>query len=357
MFNYREMEFKSSSKVFFKKEIFMKKIILCAAILCLTAGAGFAQVDTTLDQYKGGIEDFAKDLAGVLPINSSIGLNWNDAYIGQILDTPPHFGVGITGGFSTLPYKTIETLVEDAMGGDSQDIPSFIRTMGVPIPAAAIDARIGGFVLPFDIGLKFGYIDLDIEDVKVDYLLLGADLRYRVLEQTALIPKISVGAGFNYMKSNVTMSNALGSGVTIDTSSDLSSYGITNISLSAPDLYLEMATKVIDFKVQASWKALIFEPSLGLGVSYGMSEVSVGAESTLSANGGGSVDDAITRLSALGYDIDGTSVGYTKKVNAFAYRLFGGVGFNLMVFRIDLGLLYGLNTGSWGATLGARVQL
>jgi hypothetical protein len=345
-------------KPFLFKENCMRKIVLCAAILCLAAGAGFSQTPT-LDNYKDGIEDFAEDLAGVLPMNSAIGLNWNDAYIGQITDAPPHFGLGVTSGFTTLPYKTIKNLVEDAMGRDAEDIPDAIRRIGVPIPAATIDARIGGFVLPFDFGLKFGYLDFDSEDLKVDYLLLGTDVRYRLLEQTALIPKISVGLGFNYMKSKATLSDALGDDVTINTT-DYSSYlnGITAISLSSPDLYLEMKTKVIDFKVQASWKALIFEPSIGLGVSYGMSEVSAGAESILSTTGGtGTVDDAIQVLNGLGYDIDGASIGYTKKVNAFAYRLFGGLGLNLMIFRLDLGLLYGMNTGSWGASVGARVQL
>ncbi|MDR3201226.1 MAG: hypothetical protein LBT68_07180 [Spirochaetales bacterium] len=180
----------------------MKKIGLIFAIFCLAAGLGFSQ--TTLDRYKGGIEDFAEDLAAVLPINSMIGLNWNDAYIGQFLGVPPHFGIGFTGGFTTIPYGPIKDLVQDAMGGDSGDIPSLVRSMGIPIPAYTIDARIGGFILPFDAGLKFGYLKMDISDVKIDYLLVGGDVRYCVLEQLLLVPDVSIGLGFNYMKTNAT---------------------------------------------------------------------------------------------------------------------------------------------------------
>jgi hypothetical protein len=87
-----------------------------------------------------------------------------------------------------------------------------------------------------------------------------------------------------------------------------------------------------------------------------MSEVSAGAESQMTATGG-TTTDAIAGLNALGYDVNGSKIGYTKNVTAFSYRIFGGVGFNLLVIRLDLGLLYGLNTGSWGATFGGRVQL
>jgi hypothetical protein len=339
------------------KENKMKKIIICIVILCLAAASGFAQVN--LNQYKKGIEDFADDLATILPMNSAIGLNWNDAYIGQLLDVPPHFGIGVTAGVVNIPYGPVKNLVEDAMDGDSSDIPSFVKTFGVPIPAYTIDARIGGFMLPFDIGLKFGYLNLDISDVQIDYLLLGGDVRYCVLEQTVLIPKVSVGAGFNYMKTNATMSGALGSGMTIDTTASSSQLGgVTQLDFSTPDLYLEMKTKVLDFKAQASWSALIFEPSIGLGASYGMSEVSAGAESTMSVTGGSAtVDDVVDGLNGLGYDVGGAKLGYTKKVNAMSYRLFGGLGFNLAVLRLDLGFLYGINSGSWGATVGARFQM
>ncbi|MDR1625470.1 MAG: hypothetical protein LBT33_02930 [Spirochaetia bacterium] len=333
----------------------MKKFVVWLLALCFVAGMGFSQA-VNLDQYQKGIEDFADDLATVLPLNASIGLNWNDAYIGQILDVPPHFGIGVTVGATSIPYAPIKNLVEDAMGGDSTDIPSYIKNLGVPVPAGAIDARIGGFFLPFDIGVKFGYLKLDISDVEAEYLLLGGDVRYCLLEQLAAIPKISVGVGFNYMKADATLSGVLDA-TTIDAASAFGGSGTHEIRISSPDLYLEMETKVIDFKVQASWNLLIVEPSLGLGASYGFSKVAAGAESKLNHNGAPITSTEIALLEDEGFDVDGKGIGYTKNVSALTYRAFGGVGFILPFVRLDLGLLYGINAGSWGATFGGRFQL
>lgn len=331
----------------------MKRFITGLVILFLAAGTVFSQTAINLDQYRTGIEDFADDLAAVLPLNSSIGLNWNDAYIGQILDVPPHFGIGVTAGFTTIPYGPIKNLVEDAMGGNSDDIPSLVKSVGVPVPAGVIDARIGGFFLPFDIGLKVGYLKFDMSDIKVDYLLLGGDVRYCVLEQAVFIPKISVGVGFNYMKTDATLGGIMNA-TTIDASAAYGhAAGADMVSMTSPDLYLEMESKVLDFKVQASWNVLIIEPSIGLGASYGFSQVAAGAESSLQLTGAADM----ATLSGLGYDVDSAGIGYTKNVSAASFRAFGGVGFLLPFVRIDLGLLYGLTTRSWGASLGGRFQL
>jgi hypothetical protein len=333
----------------------MKKFVTILAVFWLAAGMGFSQ-SVDLDQYQKGIGDFADDLAAVLPLTASIGLNWNDAYIGQILDAPPHFGVGLTAGFTSIPYAPIKNLVEDAMGGDSGDIPAYIKSVGVPVPAGVIDARIGGFLLPFDIGLKFGYLKLDISDLKIDYLLLGGDVRYCVLEQVVAIPEISVGAGFNYMKTNATVSNVLNT-TRIDVPSGYGTLSGQTLTMLSPDLYLEMETKVLDFKVQASWNILIVEPSIGLGASYGFSRIAAGAESRLQAGGSNINSTELALLEDNGFDADSKGIGYTKNVSSVAYRAFGGLGFHLPFVRIDLGLLYGLNAGSWGATVGGRFQL
>jgi hypothetical protein len=333
----------------------MKKLIVGLLILCMAAGMGFSQVPIL--EYKKGIEDFADDLAAVLPLNSSIGLNWNDAYIGQILDVPPHFALGVTAGVTTIPYAPIKNLVEDAMGGNSDDIPSFIRSMGVPVPAGVVDARIGGAFLPFDVGLKFGYLKLDMNKVEVDYLLMGGDIRYCVIEQLVAIPEISVGVGFNYMKTNATLSGIMDS-TTIDASSAFGNPANTDtLTIGSPDLYLEMETKVIDFKVQASWNLLVVEPSIGLGASYGISRVAAGAESTLKYNGNLIDGNKVSALENAGFDVDSAGIGYTKNVSAFTYRAFGGIGFHLPFVRLDVGLLYGINTGSYGASFGGRFQL
>jgi hypothetical protein len=340
----------------------MKRISSLSAILCLAAALGFAQ-SPDLDTYKSGIRDFADELAAVLPMNSLIGLNWNDAYIGQF-EALPHAGIGFTAGFTTLPSGAIKNIIENTMGGDSMDLPDVLQKTGIPIPAGTIDVRISGFSLPMDLGIKFGYFNFNSNDIKGDSLLVGGDIRCCILEQTILIPKISIGAGFNYLRTQIKLGGVLGDDVEILVPPSLAGYlpGINSLIVSSPELYLETATKVIDFKIQASWQALIFEPSIGLGMSYGVSRITAGAQSSIYKNDATNPANILSppemaALSALGFDVDEKGIGYTSTVAALSYRLFGGIGFNLSAFRMSLGLLFGMNTGSWGATFGARLQL
>jgi hypothetical protein len=340
----------------------MKKILLCVAIICLGVTTAFSQQVPDLANYKNSIEDFSDDLAAVLPINSTLGLNWNDAYIGQILGVPPHFGIGISSGFTTVPYGPLKTILNDIAPGSSGNIPGFIKSMGIPIPAAVVEARVGGFILPFDVGLKVGFMNFKAgDDLDADYFLVGGDIRYCLLEQKIAIPKISIGIGYNYAKSNITLGGTL-EDTRIDTSANqtMSGLGVNSLTVTSPDFYLEWETKVIDLKAQASWNFIILEPSIGLGASYGMSRVSAGAESRLYAYANGSTTpitpQQIAALGGLGYDVNSAGIGYTNNVNSMSYRIFGGLGVKILLVRLDLGLMYGLNTGSWGANLGARVQ-
>ena len=47
-------------------------------------------------------------LAKALPYNTSVGLNWSDAFIGKF----PRFGVGITVGTTLMPYSAFQGVAE-----------------------------------------------------------------------------------------------------------------------------------------------------------------------------------------------------------------------------------------------------
>jgi len=148
----------------------------------------------------------ASTLSATLPFNSTLGLNWSDAYIGQLLGVPPHFGVGVSAGATTVQADEIKTLLT-TLGVDTGAFPRI-----VPIPAAVAEARIGGFLLPFDIGVKGGYIPPDlgktIKDatggLNLDYLAAGADLRFALIKGNLLLPRVSLGVGVNYMKGGLS---------------------------------------------------------------------------------------------------------------------------------------------------------
>jgi hypothetical protein len=305
------------------------------------------------------MENFAGDLASVLPMNSTIGLNWSDAYIGQLIAVPPSFGIGVTMGFTGVPYSAIESILVDTLGASSADIPDVVKDIGLPLPAIALDARLGGFIIPFDIGFKIGFIPKSVEEqidstISLDYLLVGFDFRYLLMKQRfVVLPEISVGVGYNYLKGSVGMKDILPDIVISELEAPLSG----QLSLASPDFNFDWTTQVIDLKAQASWSLLIIQPSVGLGASYGMSTVSGGVKSNLLLNGNPIEAAQLEQLKALGYDVDGLGIAVSSDVNGWSFRGFLGMSVNILILRIDAGVQYNFIGKNMGASIGARIQL
>jgi hypothetical protein len=345
-------------------------------ILVLVIGPGalvFAQTPPTtvnlIDDFKKGFQQFSDDVASVLPMNSTIGLNWSDAYIGQLIALPPSLGVGITAGVTGIPYDSVKKILVDTLKGDDNEIPSLIKDYGLPLPAMAIDARLGGFILPFDIGFKFGFVPKTLADqvgdnIKIDFLLVGGDIRYLLMKQRfVVIPEVSVGVGYNYLKGSVEFGGVLPNLFEITLPEPPPGIAPTpwasgnKLSLSSPDFFIEWETKVVDLKAQASWSLLILQPSVGFGASYGSSHVGGGAKSQIQLNGSSLTPTQKTALSTLGFDVDDASIAVFSDVTGWSFRVFGGVSVNILILRLDLGIQYNLIGGNMGASLGARIQL
>ena len=78
----------------------IKILSLFTAFLLISAAPVFSQSE--LDELKSRLDSFSEAMALSLPFNSTIGLNWSDAYIGQFLRLPPHFGAGLSVGVTAL---------------------------------------------------------------------------------------------------------------------------------------------------------------------------------------------------------------------------------------------------------------
>jgi len=171
----------------------MKKILIMAALVFLIASGAFAQY--SFSTFQSVFQGFATGAASALPLESSVGLDWADAYIGQF----PHLGIGLTVGAATIPYSAISSAIQ-TFGGSLPSGLSFLQTLGVPVPSYTIDARIGGFILPFDIGFRLGYVPPNVfssyNGTSIDYLLVGGDVRYALVKDHGFIPGISVGLGY-----------------------------------------------------------------------------------------------------------------------------------------------------------------
>lgn len=330
----------------------MKRLLVVVMMLFLATGA-FAQA-FTFNQFQSAFQDFASGVASALPLDSSVGLNWSDAYIGQL----PHFGLGATVGASFIPFSVVNKTITE-LGGTVPSNLGFLSSVGVPLPAYSIDLRIGGFILPFDIGLKFGYLPPNVfsGSFKADYLLAGGDIRYLLLKDHGFTPGLSVGAGFTHMSGEVFLPGVLGHSITISNVD----VGGTNYTLGFTDPSLQFAwsTNVIDLKLQLSKNLLIITPYVGAGVSYGISSAGGGMQSAMTLNGSAVTQQQIDQINSqygTNFTLQNPGFGVSAGANGVATRVFGGLSVNLFILKVGVGAEYELLSGSWAAMANVRLQ-
>jgi len=338
------------------------KIIAILIVLALIPVLGFAQ---TYEQYRDSFQQFSDDVANSLPLNAAIGNNSPDAYIGQFLRVPPNFSVGITGGVSTIPYDTVKSVFDD-LGITMPSQIADMKNLGVPFPAATVDARVGGFILPFDVGVKFGTLPSSVKallpsDMDAEFLLAGADVRYALMKGGAAKPTISVGLGYNYLSGSVTAKNvSSGYQITLPNSD--------TVDLSNPDAVFSWSTSVIDLKAQVSKKLLIFTPYAGAGAAMAVSSAGGGLKSDLYYNGSGTpatqadIDSIKQAIINAGYPVpdelsNTEGIQILSDSTGWAFRIYGGTAINILMMHIDLGAGYDLLGKNLQGTVGVRCQL
>lgn len=347
------------------------RIVVCFFAIFLFMGitfSAFAQMQD-LQNIQSGVKGFSEDISKAAPFNSLIGLNWSDAYIGKVYPgAPAHFGVGLSVGATTMEKKSIEKLGGYFTDGFSLPIPF------MPLPAYTAEARIGGFVLPFDIGFKFGILpSLNLplgEGIKLDYLLVGGDVRYAVIDGVAnkALPNVSVGLGVNYLKGGIgaKMGEAQSIPFNYDTDYPIPIHVHYTIALSKPDINLNWSTTSFEFKAQISKTFAIITPYFGLGGNYSLSKAGYAVDADITLNGNpvtqadiNAINDALVMLDRdpVDIDINGKSISSIINKNAFNARVFGGFSLNLAAFRLDLTGLFNILDQNFGATIGLRFQL
>lgn len=312
------------------------KLALALGALTL-ALAPMANAQTNISSLTGGLNTFVNDATASLPFASAAGLDWSDAYIGNLVAVPPHFGLGLTVGATTIPGKAVKPLVE-ALGGS-------LGMADVPLPLAAVNARIGGVLLPFDVGLKVGTVPggVTVGDYKVSYQNYGLDVRYALFQGEPLLPTVSLGAGVDYF--------AAGLEATYGSAVNYASGGNT-LNISAPKANLDLSSLTFEAKAQVSKSLLILTPYLGVSALLGSSTAKAGIHSTITPGAEGLAywQAFVPNLSAAGFSQE-------KSTSGFGLKVFGGASVNLVVFHFDLQGLYNLFDGAYGATVGARFQL
>jgi hypothetical protein len=347
-------------------------VILVALTLILSISAVESQENLgkrkNLDflSLQQSFSEMSEELGRELTFNSTLGLNWSDAYIGKLSDKPSRFGVGISaGGTSFKPESKLAFLDSLGLNFNNTFLKEYIY---LPIPNGVVEARIGGLGLPFDIGLKAMMLPLTFEangyTMRMDHIFAGADLRYALLDGKGWLPKISIAAGFNYMKNN-----------TETTSADTLVYSFRHgspkrqyrISIEQPKTYFEMENKTIDAKIQISKKFLIFTPYIGMGASYGWSTIGYGIHNTvkfdrgggyhtINAEDAGTINQFLNQAGLNPMNIDKN--GFASEISRTNYtlRAFGGLSLNLSALYLDITGLYSILDKNFGLNIGIRLQ-
>ncbi len=205
--------------------------------------SGLGVTTSQHDEISEGMQSFAGSLLTAIPEATTQNNVWADAYIGKLFPSLiPHIGAGFSFGLTQLDMSGLKTAA-DTLVSDYNSLSSLTTitdTLGITdfslesisftipetffLPSLSLDLRIGGVLLPFDIGIcammtnpnlsaidtsdpttltnASSGIDFDLSGFKgtVNYMVLGADIRYCIYEGNIILPKISVGGGYYYAK-------------------------------------------------------------------------------------------------------------------------------------------------------------
>lgn len=296
------------------KKIFLAALLFLFPLNVFFAAASAADVDESLNSFSENLN------ASVM--NAATQQNvYAEAWIGKLFpSTPPHFGAGFEFGVSKLDLSPLNDVLKIF---DAGSVPGTLV-----FPTITGNFRLGGFVLPFDFGFSFMYLNLSevkmADGIGLKYLNLGGDFRWAILKGEGALPQLSVGAGYYYTGGKVSYDNS---------------------GLSAG---LEFGTHTVFLQTQLSKTLIFFTPYLGLRGIFAASSVdwNWNATSALATK----ADFPNTRLAGSG------SVS-TSFFADFIPQLYGGFGLRFGGFALNLGGSYDFRNSIWGADLSLRFQL
>lgn len=310
-------------------------------------------------EIANGLNAFAGNILVAAPQAATQQNVWADAYIGKLFPSlPPHFGVGISLGGTKMDMTGLkdaatafEGMINDFVpdSGDSSITDQLKGTVdfgSIPdifvMPTVSIDARIGGIFLPFDIGISAmmtnpSLFSVDLSDPNsltsmsapmnfnafgfngsADYLTLGIDVRYCVLDGGVILPKVSVGAGYNITKGSFGISSDK-SGVDAN----------MNLSFNTQVIYVqaEVSKSIMIATVFGGARALVSNTSTSWAWNINGTKSLGGINLIISGEDSGScnADTTSSTYQDGKWDFSGVQP-----------QLYAGVGFNFLVFQTSL---------------------
>ena len=317
----------------------VRSVSAFTAALLLSAASAFAStadIDKAFESLNGTLTEVVPETTIQLGV-------WSDAYIGKLFPSfPPHFGAGVSAGGTFIETKalsnaigTIITEINSHAAGATTNF-NFTVPDQIPLPSASVHARIGGFILPFDIGVYGAYFDLNtlkFEDFTgtVNYYTIGGDIRYAIMKGSTTLPKLSVGAGYIRTHLALSMTGASTySGTVGSTPASVTANADTNTSFDLNTIFVQ---------AQISKKFLILTPYAGVRayVTSSKSHYDYSYSSTYEIGGvpQGNVPGG-NGSSSRDYGTDAFNFDW----NNIRPQLYAGLGLNLLFINCTVG-------GSW----------
>jgi hypothetical protein len=347
-----------------------KSLFVTAAMIAIAfvkPADSFAQV--SMRDIGDDLKEFSDDISGAAPFMASMGLDWSDPYIGQLIDVTPHWGIGLTPGATTLKLDNLNVLLEH-FGYEADD--GFLDKQ--LLPAYTINTRIGGFrTAPFDIGVKWGwlpYAPIFKNDISYESVVYGLDFRWELKRDWGMWPSMSIG----FEASRVTGGLRAKSAQMLDGGT----YGIETSGDATIGPVWE--AWVFDMKLQIAKE--FWEPrftafgGVRLGAAITRSGYQIaGSGADIKISGGGipagtsledlsagtydSIADSLKAASGNDMEFEVTNADITGWINSFGINLNLHGGISLKIYdamRLDLSLMVDVMHIELGANIGVRYQ-
>lgn len=346
----------------------LKKTLLAVLSACIISTAAFA-VDTAA--VSNGLNDFATQLLTAVPEASTQQNVWADAYIGKVFPSfPPHLGGGFTIGGSQLDMTGLKSAADaltdsfNSVTETTNVFTSFLNGSTIPsldfgsipdsffMPTMSLDLRVGGLFLPFDVGLcammtNPSLFGVDLKDPSsildshgamnfswagyngtFDYITIGADIRYAVLEESLVVPAVSVGLGYMYTKGSF--------GISTDSSTDVPKLGTLT---TTANMDISFQSQVLFLQAEVSKNFAIVSVYGGLrGILSNSTNSWAWKYSTTSSEQTSlSVADSDEGTVASGKDPSSVYTDGKWDFSGIQPQIYAGVGFNFLCFQTTVG--------------------
>ena len=306
--------------------------------------SGLTEFTEKYDTLISVLEGFSKDLIGSLPSAQAMQNQWAQAWIGSIFPGF-NFGFGLNIGVSTVSLKSLVSAADALEFDQFSDLPIDF----LPLPTINADVRIGGVILPFDVGFSIMKFDSsrynEINDMLggfgIDYFTMGLDVRYALLKDLPLKTKVAVNGGLYYTNTSFTYADT-NDGMVSDANINFGAFTFSagaQASAKLAFLVPYVGTRFmfswgnLDWSLTPNWAAM-------LGTENSENSEASGAQAASA--------DAITALLPK-------SLGSTISRFGFYPQFYAGLGFDLFAFDITTGIGYTFVSNVLTGTISFRI--